>query len=53
MNKVVPIGKNMVTTEEYLAPGHRACVGCAEELAVRLVVKALGKDIIIANIQRL
>ncbi len=49
MSKVVPIGKNTVTTEEYLAPGHRACVGCAEELAVRLVVKALGKDIIIAN----
>lgn len=49
MSKVISIGKNTVTAEEYLAPGHRACVGCAEELAVRLVVKALGKDIIIAN----
>ena len=49
MSKVISIGKNTITAEEYLAPGHRACVGCAEELAVRLVVKALGKDIIIAN----
>ena len=34
--------------EERFAPGHRACVGCAEALAVRLVVKALGKDVIIS-----
>ena len=49
MENVVTIGKNTITTEEYLAPGHRACLGCGEELAVRLVTKALGKDIIIAN----
>lgn len=49
MENVITIGKNTITTEEYLAPGHRACVGCGEELAVRLVTKALGKDIIIAN----
>jgi pyruvate ferredoxin oxidoreductase beta subunit len=49
MENVITIGKNTITTEEYLAPGHRACLGCGEELAVRLVTKALGKDIIIAN----
>lgn len=37
-----------VSKEEYFAPGHRACQGCAEALAVRLVVKALGKNQIIA-----
>lgn len=34
---------------ELLSPGHRACIGCVEVLAVRQVCKALGKDIIIAN----
>ncbi|MBW1645735.1 MAG: pyruvate ferredoxin oxidoreductase, partial [Deltaproteobacteria bacterium] len=34
---------------ESLAPGHRACQGCAELLAVRLVAKTLGHDFIIAN----
>jgi pyruvate ferredoxin oxidoreductase beta subunit len=49
MENVITIGKNKITTEEYLAPGHRACLGCGEELAVRLVTKALGRDIIISN----
>jgi pyruvate ferredoxin oxidoreductase beta subunit len=35
--------------EEYFVSGHRACQGCAEALAVRLVIKALGPDIVIAN----
>ncbi|MBN2462011.1 MAG: pyruvate synthase subunit beta [Dehalococcoidia bacterium] len=39
----------LVTTKEYFAPGHRACMGCGEALAVRLVCKALGRNIIIAN----
>jgi len=33
---------------EYIAPGHRACQGCAEVLAVRLVGKALGRNTVIA-----
>jgi pyruvate ferredoxin oxidoreductase beta subunit len=37
-----------VPEEEYFAPGHRACIGCGEALAVRLSCKALGKDTIIA-----
>lgn len=49
MQEVIKIGKYDVPIEEYLAPGHRACLGCGEELAVRLVTKFLGRDIIIAN----
>ena len=37
-----------ITTKENFAPGNRACVGCAEALAVRLTCKALGDDVIIA-----
>jgi pyruvate ferredoxin oxidoreductase beta subunit len=39
----------LVTKEELFAPGHRACIGCGEALAVRLAVKALGRNTIIAN----
>jgi pyruvate ferredoxin oxidoreductase beta subunit len=39
----------LVTKEELFAPGHRACIGCGEALAVRLAVKALGRSTIIAN----
>lgn len=39
----------LVTTREYFAPGHRACQGCGEVLAVRLVCKVLGGNVIIAN----
>jgi pyruvate ferredoxin oxidoreductase beta subunit len=41
--------KTSIPPEEYFAPGHRACIGCGEVLALRLVCKALGKDVIIAN----
>lgn len=39
----------LITTEENFAPGHRACIGCGEALAVRQVCKALGKNVIIVN----
>ncbi len=39
----------LVTTKEYLASGHRACLGCGEVLAVRLTCKALGRNVIIVN----
>jgi pyruvate ferredoxin oxidoreductase beta subunit len=39
----------LTTTREYFTPGHRACMGCGEALAVRLVCKALGRNVIIAN----
>jgi len=39
----------LVTKKEFFAPGHRACIGCGEALAVRLASKALGQNAIIAN----
>ena len=38
-----------IASEELFAPGHRACVGCGEALAVRLACKALGRNVIIVN----
>ena len=35
--------------KEYFAPGHRACQGCAEALAVRLVAMALGRNTVVAS----
>ncbi|MCK9229445.1 MAG: pyruvate synthase subunit PorB [Syntrophales bacterium] len=35
--------------KEYFSQGHRACQGCGEALAIRLMCKALGKDTIIVN----
>ncbi|MCX5906553.1 MAG: pyruvate ferredoxin oxidoreductase, partial [Deltaproteobacteria bacterium] len=39
----------LVDREEYYASGHRACQGCGEALAIRLMCKALGKETVIAN----
>jgi len=39
----------LVDREEYFSPGHRACQGCGEALAIRLMCKALGKDTVIVN----
>jgi pyruvate ferredoxin oxidoreductase beta subunit len=38
-----------LTQKEYFSPGHRSCQGCAEALAVRLMAKALGRNVIIAS----
>lgn len=35
--------------KEYFSPGHRACQGCAEALALRLVANALGRNNVIAS----
>ena len=32
-----------------LEPGHRACQGCGEALAARLVTEAAGPDVVYAN----
>jgi len=37
----------LVTKRQSFTPGHRACSGCGEALAVKLVMKALGKDVIV------
>jgi pyruvate ferredoxin oxidoreductase beta subunit len=38
-----------IDTKERFAPGHRACIGCGEALAVRMVCKVLGDNVIIVN----
>ncbi len=48
-NNYISFGKRQITKEEYFAPGHRACIGCAEALAVRLASKALGPNTIIVS----
>jgi len=35
--------------EEPIASGHRGCQGCGEILALRMAMKALGNDVIVAN----
>ena len=45
----IKFGKNLITTEEFLAQGHTFCTGCGEALALRLACKALGRNVIIAN----
>ena len=37
-----------MTRDEFIAPGHRACQGCAEVLAIRHILKAAGKDTVMA-----
>jgi len=39
----------LVPKKEGFAPGHRACIGCGEALAVRLACKAIGPNVIVAN----
>ncbi len=40
---------NNIPTEEHFASGHRACAGCGQSLAVRMVMKAAGKNTIVTN----
>jgi len=40
----------LLAREELFAPGHRACIGCGEALAVRLACKALGRNTIIVSV---
>jgi len=49
MEKYAVYVPRLVTRKENFAPGHRACIGCGEALAVRLACKALGQNVIIAN----
>lgn len=39
----------LISKKEYFTPGHRSCQGCAEALAVRLVAKALGANVVVAS----
>src|SRR4030043_308252 len=49
MEKYAVYVPKLVTTRNNFAPGHRACIGCGEALAVRLAFKALGNNVIVAN----
>jgi len=49
MEKYAVYVPRLVTRDENFAPGHRACIGCGEALAVRLVCKALGQNVIVAS----
>jgi len=49
MEKFAVYVPRLVAKKENFAPGHRACIGCGEALAVRLACKALGRNVIIAN----
>lgn len=39
----------LIEKDEKFAPGHRACIGCGEALAVRLAAKAMGKNTVMVN----
>jgi len=41
--------KTKELTKPLLSPGHRACAGCGQLIAARLVIEALGRNTIIAN----
>ncbi len=49
MEKYAVFVPKLVTKRENFAPGHRACTGCGEALAVRLACKALGQNVIIVS----
>ena len=38
-----------IPKEEYFAQGHNACAGCGLAIAIRLALKAAGKNTIVVN----
>ena len=38
-----------IPTDEYFGPGHLTCAGCGPSIAVRLILKAAGPDVIVTN----
>ena len=49
MEKYAVYVPRLIDRKERFAPGHRACIGCGEALAMRLACKALGDNVIIVN----
>jgi len=39
----------LLDRRELFSAGHRACQGCGEVLALRLIMKALGDDVVVSN----
>jgi len=46
---MIRFGKELVPVKEFLAEGHNFCTGCGESLAIRMALKALGENVIMAN----
>ncbi len=49
MEKYAVYVPRLIQKKEKFAPGHRACIGCGEALAIRLAFKALGNNVIVTN----
>ncbi len=49
MEKYAVYVPRLVKKEENFAPGHRACIGCGEALAIRQSFKALDNNVIVVN----
>ena len=49
MEKYALYVPRLIKKKENFAPGHRACIGCGEALAVRMACKALDDNIIVVN----
>jgi pyruvate ferredoxin oxidoreductase beta subunit len=49
MEKFAVYVPRTIKRKEKFAPGHRACIGCGEALAVRLAFKALGNNVVVVN----
>jgi pyruvate ferredoxin oxidoreductase beta subunit len=49
MDKYGVFVPRLITKKEVFAPGHRACIGCGEALAVKLACKAAGQNMIVVN----
>jgi len=49
MEKYAIYVPRLVNHEEKFAPGHRACIGCGEALAIRQAFKALDTNVIVVN----
>ena len=49
MEKYNVFASRLLPKEDFVCSGHRACQGCAEVLAMRLVHKAMGRNTIAAS----
>ncbi len=49
MEKFNVFASRLIPKDDYVCSGHRACQGCAEVLAMRLVHKAFGRNTIAAS----
>jgi len=46
LNIYVP---RLIDAREYFSAGHRACQGCGETVALRQILKSVGRNVILAN----